>query len=137
MTKPPLELVNPLTNQAKSPRSLREPLRNLGEAGLSLWKRVMSEYAIEDCGGIELLALACQALDRAESLRKQIDQDGEVIRARGMIKSHPSLRDELQNRAFVAKTLTNLGLNYEAIKPVGRPGGRSAGVGWRPENGED
>lgn len=30
-------------------------------------------------GGIELSALACRALDRAESLREQIDRGGEVI----------------------------------------------------------
>jgi len=33
----------------------------------------MSEYQIEDAGGIEMLTAACQQLDRAESLREQID----------------------------------------------------------------
>ena len=41
------------------------PPRNMGLDGQSLWRRVMGEYQIEDCGGIEMLALACQALDRA------------------------------------------------------------------------
>jgi hypothetical protein len=36
----------------------------------------MAEYDLQDCGGREMLAQACAALDRAESLRERIDQDG-------------------------------------------------------------
>ena len=32
-------------------------------------------------GGLEVLTQACQALDRAEALRSEIDRDGEVIRS--------------------------------------------------------
>jgi hypothetical protein len=55
----------------------------------------MREYVIDDVGGLELLTLACQALDRAEALRAAIDRDGAVIKVRGVPKSHPALRDEL------------------------------------------
>jgi hypothetical protein len=68
------------------------------------------------------LALACQALDRAEALRKKIDRDGEVLDGEKGPRDHPGLRHELANRAFVAKTLDRLGLNLEAPKPgPGRP----------------
>jgi hypothetical protein len=30
-----------------------QPPRTLGDPGLSLWNRIMSEYRIEDCGGLE------------------------------------------------------------------------------------
>jgi hypothetical protein len=107
-----------------------QPPRNLGEPGLSLWTRILSEYQIEDCGGLEMLALACQALDRAEGLRGEIQRDGEVLRLGGTIKDHPALKHELANRAFVVRTLVRLGLNFEPVKPsVGRPGG---GIGWEP-----
>ena len=33
--------------------------RPLGSHGTGLWNRVQSEYRIDDCGGIELLAEAC------------------------------------------------------------------------------
>ena len=69
-----------------------EPPRTLGEPGRNLWNRIMVGYEIFDAGGKELLALACQALDRAESLRKQIDADGEVLRTRTGPKDHPALK---------------------------------------------
>jgi hypothetical protein len=89
----------------------------------------MSEYRIEDTGGIELLAQACAALDRAEALSAAIDQDGAVIRTESGPRSHPAVKDELACRAFVARPLERLGLNVEAIKPPGRPTRPS---GWIP-----
>lgn len=123
---PPLHVVPTATAMVPAPP------RALGEHGTSLWNRVMAEYDIADVGGRELLALACQQLDRAEALREQIDQEGEVIKTRtGMLKDHPALRHELAARAFVAKTLLKLGLNVEPLHPnPGRPGGR--GTGWVP-----
>ena len=53
-----------------------KPARTLGKHGATLWRAIMSEYQIEDSGGIEMLTAACQQLDRAESLREQIDSDG-------------------------------------------------------------
>jgi hypothetical protein len=108
-----------------------QPPRTLGDPGLSLWNRIMSEYRIEDCGGLEMLAQACQALDRAETLRSEIERDGEVLRLQGTVRDHPALKHELANRAFVVRTLVRLGLNFEPVKPsVGRPG--YGGIGWRP-----
>jgi len=98
------------------------PPRKLGEHGLALWRSVMAEYAIQDAGGVEMLCQACQALDRAEALREQIEIDGDVIRSKSMLKDHPGLKHELANRSFVVRTLHRLGLDVEAIKPVGRPG---------------
>jgi len=77
---------------------------------------------IHDTGGIELLAQACAAEDRAENLADAIARDGEVIHSRtGVPKTHPAVKDELACRAFIVKTLERLGLNVEAIKQPGRP----------------
>jgi hypothetical protein len=90
----------------------------------------MCEYAIEDSGGVEMLTQACQALDRAEALREEIDRDGEVIRTRGTVRDHPALKHELANRAFVVRTLAKLGLNFEPVlASSGRPG---LNIGWKP-----
>ena len=59
-----------------------DPPRPLGKHGMSLWCRITSAYNVADAGGVELLTLACQALDRAERLREQIDADGEIVRYR-------------------------------------------------------
>src|SRR5262245_2946150 len=46
------------------------PPRKLGKHGRQLWDRVQAEFGITDIGGIELLTLCCQSLDRAESLER-------------------------------------------------------------------
>jgi hypothetical protein len=116
--KPPLALV------PDQPPAGPQPPRNLGGHGRSLWDRIQREYDVTDCGGIEMLALAAQALDRAEACREQIDRDGEMIRTKGGARENPLLKSELASRAFVVRTLARLGLNFEPVRPtVGRPGG--------------
>jgi hypothetical protein len=99
--------------------------RPLGKHGLALWRSITVEYDISDAAGIELLCLACQALDRAEGCRALIDEHGSAIinQDTGVIRQNPLLRDELANRAFVAKSLERLGLNTEPTKANGRPPG--------------
>ena len=105
-----------------------QPARTLGQAGKNLWSRITEEYDLSDAGGRELLLQCCQALDRVESLRRQIDQEGEIIRVKGVPKAHPALRDELANRSFIAKSLQRLGLALEVpVRSVGRP--LSGGLG--------
>jgi hypothetical protein len=92
--------------------------------GEHLWRTIMSEYQIEDAGGIEMLLSACQQLDRAESCREINDKDGELIRNKKIgAKEHPLLRHELAARSFVVRSLQRLGLDVQPIKPMGRPAG--------------
>jgi hypothetical protein len=114
--RPPFSIVSPET-------TVGSPPRDLGRHGRKLWDEVQAAYGIADRGGIELLAQACAALDRAEGLAGAIATDGPVIYSRtGVPKSHPAAKDELACRAFVVRTLERLGLNVEAVKPgPGRP----------------
>ena len=100
------------------------PPRPLGNDGAGLWNAITSSYDISDEGGREILAQACAALDRAEALRAQIDSDGEILRTKTGLRDHPGLRHELACRAFITRSLARLGLDVEAIKPIGRPPGR-------------
>jgi len=79
--KPALTLVG-------SAATMPAPSRPLGEHGMGLWRAVMLEYGIADIGGRELLCLACQALDRAESLSAAIAEDGQTIRTRTGVRAH-------------------------------------------------
>jgi hypothetical protein len=107
-----------------------KPPRSLGEAGASLWVRITEEYECTDAGGIAMLTLICQSFDRCESLRTQIDEEGEIVKVKGSLRDHPSLRHELANRAFIAKALAKMGLNLETpVRAVGRPPGPGLGVG--------
>ena len=121
MPKPPISIVSSSDPAISPPR----PLANHGAA---LWNSIQAEYRIEDRGGIELLAQACAALDRAEGLAAIIAQDGAVVHTRAGPKSPPALRDELQNRAFCVKTLEKLGVTTEVVKPG--PGRPPRPLGW-------
>jgi hypothetical protein len=116
--KTPFSIVSAL------PVQVPDPPRPLGSAGLALWEAIQIEYNIQDRGGVEMLLVGCQALDRAERLRACIDADGDVIHTRsGVPKAHPAIKDELGCRAQVMRAIEKLGLNFEAIKSVGRPPG--------------
>jgi hypothetical protein len=104
-------------------RKVPEPPPELGKYGRALWHSVMGQYDIVDAGGWETLRQACCACDRAEACRQIIDEQGEMITIRNQIRSHPLLRDELQNRAFVVKAIQRLGLDLEPVKSIGRPPG--------------
>jgi hypothetical protein len=43
------------------------------------------------------------------------------------MREHPGLKHELAARSFVVRTLARLGLDVEAIKPVGRPAAKAYG----------
>jgi hypothetical protein len=114
--KPALNVVNLV-------RKVPEPPAELGEHGRALWHSVMEQYEITDAGGWETLRQACCACDRAEACRKIIDDQGEMITIGRQVRSHPLLRDELANRAFVVKSIQRLGLDLEPVKAIGRPPG--------------
>jgi hypothetical protein len=109
-----------------------DPPSTLGETGRGLWARVMREYQITDCGGQELLHQACAAADRCAALSAQISADGEVIRTKSGLKSHPCIRDEIQCRALICRIIRSLGLDVEPVRAMsGRPG---QGFGWKGDD---
>jgi len=120
MKKPPLTVVG-------SPTTGTQPPRPLGEHGMALWCKVMDEYRITDCGGIEILAQVCSALDTSELCAEQVRADGVVIATKSGMREHPSLKHELAARAFVTRNLQRLGLNIEVVKAIGRPAGHWTG----------
>jgi hypothetical protein len=106
------------------------PPVGLGSMGTSLWVDIVAAYEFSDRASYETLGQACMAADRAESCRKQIEEDGEVIRSRGSVRDHPLIKHELAARAFVVRTLARLGLDLEPVRPgPGRPGG-GVGIRW-------
>ncbi len=101
-----------------------EPPRQLDVHGWKLWDSVVRDYEFSDPGSIEVLAQCCAALDRAEACAAQIAKDGQMIKARTGMRSHPLLRDELANRAFCVRSLSKLGLDLEPLHDrPGRPSG--------------
>jgi hypothetical protein len=107
----------------KPKAQLSQPPRPLGKHGTALWRSITSEYDVSDASGREFLCLAAQALDRAEECAARIAADGPIVTTNSGAKEHPLTKAELQNRAFVARTLDRLGLTYEPVKAPGRPAG--------------
>jgi hypothetical protein len=93
----------------------------LGKHGSSLWRRIMAEFNIQDVGGKELLFQACAASDRAEDCREAIKKDGQLISTKGGPRAHALIREELNARSFLVRTLQKLGVTLEPIKAMGRP----------------
>jgi hypothetical protein len=102
---------------------LMQPPADLAATGAALWTSIQRQYQISDSGGLAMLKLACESLDRAQSCRAQIDDDGEVVRSRTGIRDHPLLKHEMAARSFTVRTLLRLGLDVEPIKAPGRPCG--------------
>jgi hypothetical protein len=90
---------------------------------------VQAEYNVVDSGGVEILAQACAAADRAEACREAIASDGMIILGRNNEpREHPLLRHENASRSLCCRLLVRLGLDVEPVRPnVGRPG---VGIGW-------
>lgn len=107
-----------------------KPPRSLGEAGASLWVRITEEYECTDAGGIAMFILICQSFDRCESLRTQIDEEGELVKVKGSLRDHPGLRHELAKPRFHRQGSRQDGSqSRDPVRAVGRPPGPGLGVG--------
>jgi phage terminase small subunit len=88
-----------------------EPPTELGLAGSKLWRDILKEWVISDAAPLAVLEQACEAYDRAESLRREIQVSGELIEtAGGGTKANPLLAIELQARSLTARLLGRLDL---------------------------
>jgi len=94
----------------------------LGEAGMQLWRRVTGEYDMSDAAGYEMLKQACEAIDDLARYSEIIGQDGSMITTSAGRKEHPLIKHQAIARAFIVRTLSRLGLNFEPVRSsIGRP----------------
>jgi hypothetical protein len=131
---------NPRVSQLHLDSNPPRPPRDLGDAGSDLWKRIHKEYKIDDSGSLEVLAQACESASRAALLGAAIAEEGTVLRSGRVVRSHPSIKDELACRAFVVRTLERLGILHQPVneKPGRQPVGVGAGIRFlQPPRGEE
>jgi P27 family predicted phage terminase small subunit len=114
------------------------PPKHLGEHGRALWRKIQSEYAIRDSGGLTILEQMCRAADRVEKIAATIERDGLTIRtSSGVERDHPLLKHETALRALISRAVQRLGLDVE---PLHRGPGRPAegfGVTWSEDDERD
>jgi hypothetical protein len=122
--KIPLKVV---TDRVASEPHLPQPPAHLGEEGRTLWAGIQLQYGIDDPAGLELLRQAAEAADRIASVRRQIDQAGELLVIKGIPRVHPLCMVERDQRAALVRCLRNLNLDLEPLRD--RPG-RPSGSGY-------
>jgi hypothetical protein len=108
-----------------------EPPAHLGEDGLALWRGIHTDYGIDDPAGLELLRQAAEAADRIASVRRQIDEHGELLWIKGLPRANPLCAVERDQRAALVRCLRNLNLDVEPLRDrPGRPPGPSIPTKW-------
>jgi hypothetical protein len=120
MAKAKLTVVKPAQRTASVPE-------HLGAAGRELWASIQASYAIADPGGLALLQQAAEAADRIASVRRQIDEQGELLAIKGIPRVNPLCAVERDQRAALVRCSRNLNLDIEPLRD--RPG-RPEGARW-------
>ena len=123
--KPGLKVV---TNARQPEDNQPVPPAHLGDDGRHLWSSVQREYGIDDPAGLELLRQAAEAADRIASVRRQIDDQGELLMVRGVPRANPLCAIERDARAALVRCIRNLNLDLEPLRDrAGRPSGGRGG----------
>lgn len=93
--------------------------KNLGTAGLALWRAVTDKWTLRP-DELRVLEDACRDRTWIETMERQIDQDGLMLAgSMGQPVDHPLLARKLQYEAgFVAK-MKFLGLDDDAMASEG------------------
>lgn len=100
---------------------------HLRDDGKRLWGQVVESFLLDDHQA-EVLALACQALDRQTEARDLVDRDGAVQADRfGQLRAHPAIAIERDSRLAVARLLRELALE---APPAGARPPRTGGRKW-------
>jgi P27 family predicted phage terminase small subunit len=110
------------------PEPAPEPPGTLGSTGSTLWRTVMGRYVL-NAPEAELLLLACEARDRAEALRLEIEAMGLTVQgAIGQSQVNPLLAVEGAAQMRCASLLRQLGLFREGKRD--KPGRPPKFGGW-------
>ena len=98
----------------------------LSAAAAAWWKKLSSEYQLEDAAGLLLLETALQAFDRMHQARDLIETHGAVTLDRfDQLRPNPATTIERDSRAAMLAALKALNLDVEPLRDAaGRPPGR-------------
>lgn len=84
----------------------------LSDDAQARWAALIAEYDIRDPGGLAVLEVAMQALDRLNDARRSIASEGAVIRDRfDQLRPHPSVQIEKDARHGFLAAIRSLGID--------------------------
>ena len=99
---------------------------HLSKEAQEWWEKIVSEYGIDDNGGLLLLQTGLEAFDRMKQAQRRIKKDGAQVKDRfGQFKAHPLLTVERDSRSQMLAAIKQLNLDLEPLRDgPGRPPGR-------------
>lgn len=102
-----------------------KPSRGLSKEAQILWKKILSEYSIEDEAGILILKTALECYDKMKAAQRIIDNQGLTITDRfGQVRAHPLCPVLRDARSQFLQALKQLNLDLEPLQEIGRPSGK-------------
>lgn len=89
--------------------------KHLSRPSKALYRRTVLDYGLEgEAHALEVLRLACEALDRCEEARQAIAKDGAIVPDRfGTPKAHPAVAIERDARVAAMRALRELSLDAD------------------------
>ena len=102
--------------------------KHLSPSSRKLFRRLAVDYDLaREPHALEVLRLACEALDRGEQARDVLMRDGAYTADRfGQVRAHPAVAVERDSRVAALRSLRELGLDGEEPEP--RPPRRGSGA---------
>jgi len=89
--------------------------KHLTSSRKTLWQKLVREYDL-DLPGLELLRLACEALDRGEEARRVLADEGSFVTDRyGGRRVHPGVGVERDSRLAAARLFRELDLEGDPL----------------------
>lgn len=84
----------------------------LNEPGKRFWKKVLSEYQLEEAHDLERLSQACGCLDEISESEKVVEEAGRFILDRfKQVKEHPASKAIRDNKVLFCRILRELALD--------------------------
>jgi P27 family predicted phage terminase small subunit len=98
-----------------------DPPAHLARPGRELWRQIQDQFVVADAGGLALLTVACEALDRCRQAQTALLEAGSltVVDQRGALKTHPAVTIERDAWGVMSRALKQLNLD---VLPAGNPG---------------
>jgi P27 family predicted phage terminase small subunit len=92
---------------------LAEPPSHLSPSAQDWWRTTLDAYILQE-HHLRLLQLCCEAWDRSQAARAQIDREGLTVPGReGGMRPHPAIAIERDARLAVSRLVRELDLDAE------------------------
>ena len=94
------------------------PAKHLQIEGKKFWRKVLSEFQLQDQHHLKILQCACECLDRITEARAEVEKEGLYIKDRfDQPKEHPGQKVERDNKVLFCRLVRELQLDIPPEEP--------------------